>query len=33
MKKMIINTYEDKIKDGYRLDRVENMPLEVSELA
>jgi len=31
--KDIINTYEDKIKDGYRLDRVENMPLEVSELA
>ncbi len=31
--KDIINTYEDKTKDGYRLDRVENMPLEVSELA
>ena len=30
-KGQIIDTYEDKIREGYKLDKTENLPLEISE--
>jgi len=29
----IINTYEDKVRDGYRLEKIVNMPLQITEVA
>ena len=31
--KEVINTYKDKVKDNYKFDKIENLPLEISEIA